>query len=326
MIDNRRVVAIAYDGLCAFEFGIAVELFGLARPELAVPWYEFRVVAATNDPIRALGGITIKASADLRHVRGAGTIVLPGWNDKDIQPPSALLAALRSAHANGARIMSICSGVYVLAASGLLDGLAATTHWRYVEHLAAHYPAIDVRPNVLFVDNGQTLTSAGSAAGIDCGLHLIRRDHGAAIAGDVARRLVAAPQREGGQAQYIRHATTIPDSTDRRIVDVVTWVQAHLDDAITIQGLASMAHMSTRTFARRFLAEMGTSPLAWVLVQRLRLAQTLLETTKHSLTEIARAAGFPSVETMRHHFRTELGTSPTRYRSTFALAPESRAG
>ncbi len=315
---NRSVVAIAYDGLCAFEFGIAAELFGLARPELDVPWYSYRVVAASEEPIRGLGGITLSASTDLSHVRRAGTIVLPGWKDQHTPPPEQLLHALRSAHRRGARIMSICSGVYVLAATGLLDGLSATTHWRYADHLAAMYPQIEVKPNVLYVDNGQILTSAGSAAGIDLGLHLIRRDYESAIAAEVARRLVTPPQREGGQAQFIRHRTETISSDDRRITAALVWAQTNLHETISVAKLASTANMSTRTFARQFVDQMGTTPLAWILSQRLHVAQQLLETTTNSLSEIATTSGFASVETMRHHFRRELGTSPSRYRATFA--------
>jgi AraC family transcriptional regulator, transcriptional activator FtrA len=319
MLENRKVVAIAYDGLCAFEFGIATELFGLDRPELGVPWYQYRVVAESPEPIRALGGITLHASHDLRHVRQAGTIVLPGWKNHDTQPPPELIRAIRFAHSKGARIMSICSGVFVLAATGLLDGQPATTHWRYVDHLAANYPAIDVRPNVLFVDNGQTLTSAGSAAGIDLGLHLIRRDFGSSIANEVARRLVVPPQREGGQAQFIRYPTTSSSTDGGPLAATVAWALAHLHEDLTVAVMAERAHMSTRTFARRFVDEIGTTPLAWVLAQRLRLAQQLLETTAKSVNEVALTSGFASVETLRHHFRQSLGTSPSRYRSTFAI-------
>jgi AraC family transcriptional regulator, transcriptional activator FtrA len=312
-------VAVAYDGLCSFEFGIATELFGLARPELGVKWYEYRVVAASNEPIQMTGGLTVHASTDLRHVRRAGTIVLPGWKDKDVLPPPPLVAALRYAYARGARIVSICSGVYVLAATGLLDGFPATTHWRYADHLAAMYPAIHVQPNVLYVDNGQLLTSAGSAAGIDLGLHLIRRDYGSAVAAEVARRLVMHPQREGGQAQFIRHDRPVASSiANNRLGDAIDWAQHHLADVITVADLAERAHLSTRTFARRFLEEMGTSPLAWILAQRLHLAQELLETTSKPLDQVAAASGFASPETMRHHFRRELGTSPSRYRSLFS--------
>jgi AraC family transcriptional regulator, transcriptional activator FtrA len=314
---NRQVVAIAYNGLCSFEFGIATELFGLPRPELGVPWYEYRVVAASNERIRMLGGLSAQASTDLKHVRRAGTIVLPGWKSKDELPPPALLSAIRYAHLQGARVMSICSGVYVLAATGLLDGLPATTHWRYTDHLREMYPGIDVQPNVLYVDNGRLLTSAGSAAGIDLGLHLIRRDYGSAIASEVARRMVMPPQREGGQAQFIRH-TPITDTTDRRLTDALDWAQRHLDETISVAELAARAHMSSRTFARRFVEEVGTTPLAWVLVQRLRLAQQLLETTAKTLDQVATESGFASLETMRHHFRRELDTSPSRYRASFA--------
>lgn len=319
MMPNRKVVAIAYDGLCAFEFGIATELFGLDRPELGVPWYQYRAVAASPGPMRGLGGITIGASSNLRHVREAGTIVLPGWNDKTVSPPVALLRAIRSAHARGARIMSICSGVYVLAATGLLDGLPATTHWRYVADLAQRFPSIDVQPNVLYVDNGQTLTSAGSAAGIDLGLHLIRRDFGSSIAGEVARRLVMAPQREGGQAQFIRYAPERTDGESSGLASTVSWALANLHEPLTVSCLAEMANMSPRTFARKFVDEMGTTPLAWVLTQRLRGAQHLLESTQRSLDDIASASGFFSLETMRHHFRQALGTSPSRYRSSFSM-------
>ena len=314
---NRDVVAIAYDGQCMFELGIATELFGLARPELGVPWYRLRIVAATPGPVRALGGITIAASHDLRHVRRAGTIVLPGWVGRDVPPPSALLAAIRHAHAHGARVMSICSGVYLLAATGLLDGRTATTHWRYTDDLAARYPAVEVRPNVLFVDHGDVLTSAGSAAGIDLGLHLIRRDHGADVAAAVARRLVVPPQRDGGQAQFIDHARTPAASAVATLGDTLAWVQRHLDEPLTVARMARHAHQSPRTFARHFAAEVGVTPMQWLIRERVRRAQQLLETTDRSIDEIAARVGFGSAETLRHHFRRVVDTSPSRYRATF---------
>jgi AraC family transcriptional regulator, transcriptional activator FtrA len=320
MLRNRRVVAIAYDGLCAFEFGIAVELFGLARPELGVPWYEFTVVAAEEGPIRSIGGISLEAPYDLNRVRRAGTIVLPGWKGPDVVPPAPLLDAIQAAHRRGARVLSICSGVYVLAATGLLDGQAATTHWRYVDHLAAAHPAIDVRPNVLFVDNGQVLTSAGSAAGIDLGLHLIRRDHGAAVAAEVARRLVMPPQREGGQAQYIRPAPRHGDGDDLRMAAALAWAEGHLDEPLSVGVLAAQAHMSVRNFSRRFTEETGTTPLQWIVAQRVRAACELLETTDLPLANVAITVGFGSVETLRHHFRRQLDTSPSSYRATFTRA------
>lgn len=313
---NLDVVAIAYDGQCMFELGIATELFGLERPEVGAPWYRLRIVAATPGPVRALGGIAIEASHDLRHIRRAGTIVLPGWR-RDITPPTALLAAIRHAHAHGARVMSICSGVFLLAATGLLDGKAATTHWRYTEQLAAEHPAIDVRPNVLFVDNGSTLTSAGSAAGIDLGLHLIRRDHGADIAATVARRLVVAPQRDGGQAQFVDHAR-LPDAVPvAELGDTLTWMQRHLAEPLSVARMARHAHQSPRTFARRFVAEVGVTPMQWLIRERVRRAQQLLETTDRSIDEVAARVGFGSAETLRHHFRRTVDISPSRYRATF---------
>jgi AraC family transcriptional regulator, transcriptional activator FtrA len=326
MHGNRRVVAVAYDRLCSFEFGIASELFGLARPELDVPWYEFRVVSVANGPIRTTGGIELRASTNLRHVREAGLVVLPGWSDKNEVPPTPLLRALRAAYANGARIMSICSGAYVLAATGLLDGLEATTHWRYTEHFASMYPNISVQPDVLYIDNGQLLTSAGSAAGIDLGLHVIRRDYGSAIAAEVARRLVTPPFREGGQSQFIRRSElSAPPSSDA-FGDTLAWAAKHLDRHITVADLAARSHMSSRTFARNFTSEIGTTPLAWLLALRLRRAQELLETTSLALPNVATSAGFATVETMRHHFRKSLGTSPARYRASFASGVERPTG
>jgi AraC family transcriptional regulator, transcriptional activator FtrA len=315
---NRNVVTVAYDGLCLFEFGIASELFGLPRPELGVPWYDYRVVSVDPGPVRSLGGLRLSASTNLAHVRRAGTIILPGWKGGDVVPPRPLLDAIRTAHRRGARIMSICSGAYVLAATGLLDGQPATTHWRYVDHFAATFPAIDVRPDVLFIDNGQTLTSAGSAAGIDLGLHLIRRDHGAAVAAQVARRLVMPPQRDGGQAQYIRH----PDSdtsepSEEPIARTMEWAVRNLARPLTLEALARRAHMSTRTFTRHFAEQIGTTPHVWLTTQRVRRAQELLETTTRPLQHVAADVGFGTVENLRHHFRTRVGTSPGRYRATF---------
>ena len=197
------MVALAYDGLCTFEFGVAVEIFGLDRPEMGEAWYRFRVAAIEPGPLRAAGGIRVESDGGLRLIERAGTIIVPGWRGADCPVPERLLAALRRAHKRGARLVSFCSGVFVLAATGLLDGKRATTHWRYAERLARAYPAISVVPDVLYIDEGNLLTAAGSAAGIDLSLHLIRRDWGAAAANSVARRLVVQPHRDGGQAQFI---------------------------------------------------------------------------------------------------------------------------
>jgi len=315
---NRRVVAVAYDGLCGFEFGVATELFGLARPELDVDWYEYEVVSADAGPLRGVGGVTLSAPTDLSTLLDAGTIVLPGWRSTDDEPPTELIDALRSAHASGARIMSICSGVFALAATGLLDGQAATTHWRYADELARRYPEVVVRPDVLYVDNGSTLTSAGSAAGIDLGLHLIRRDYGADVANRVARRLVVPPHRDGGQAQFIDRPLGRDESAT--LAHVMDWAMEHLDEPLTVAQLAASAAMSPRTFARRFGEEFGHSPHRWLVQQRVSAARQLLETTDASMDDVAQRCGFGTAATLRHHFGREVQTTPTAYRRTFRQA------
>lgn len=312
---NRRVVAVAYDGLCVFEYGVAAELFGLARPELGVDWYRFETVSIDPAPLRMTGGVTLAASTDLRRLARAGTIVLPGWRDPAEPPPDSLVSAIRRAHGRGARIMSICSGVFVLAATGLLDGKPATTHWRYTERLMQLFPRIDVQPDVLYVDNGSILTSAGSAAGIDLGLHLIRRDFGAETANQVARRLVVPPHRHGGQAQFID--VNLRVDTTHSLSDVLDWASANLDRPITVDDLAARAHLAPRTLARRFRHEVGTTPHRWLTQQRVALAQRLLETTTAGVDQIAARAGFGTAVTLRHHFQQVLGTSPTAYREQF---------
>lgn len=317
-LENRSVVAIAYNDLCTFEFGVATELFGLARPELDVDWYKFRAIAAEPGPLAATGGLTLQAPHDLAAIEAAGTIVLPGWRDIHEPPPAGLLASLRTAHAAGARIMSICSGVFIVAASGLLDGQAATTHWRYTDELQRRYPAIDVQPDVLYVDNGSVLTSAGSAAGLDLGLHLIRRDFGAQVANSVARRLVVAPQRDGGQAQFI--AAPVAPREPQSLAATLAWAIERLDQPLTVADLAQHAAMSPRTFARRFSSEAGASPHHWLTHQRVLRAQQLLETTSHSIDVVARSSGFGSPATLRHHFQQSIRTTPTRYRARFTTS------
>lgn len=313
---NRLVCALVYDRMAAFEFGIVTEMFALPRPELDVPWYAFTVCALNRGPMRATGGVVMQAArSGLGPLRRAGTIIIPGWRDPAERPPEALLAALRRAHARGARLLSICSGVFVLAAAGLLDGRRATTHWRYVERLRAAYPAIRVEPDVLYVDEGAILTSAGSAAGIDLCLHLIRRDYGAEIANQVARRLVVSPHREGGQAQFIREPVS---AAPGGMAPVMEWAVKRLREPLTVADLARQARMSPRTFARRFVKESGTTPHRWLTHQRLDAAQRRLEITHEGIDEVAAACGFDSAMTLRHHFRRAFRTTPTAYRRRFA--------
>ncbi len=315
---NRLVVAIAYDRLCMFEFAVAAELFGLERPELDVDWYDFRVASVKPGPFRALGGVSLTADGGLELLDKAGTIIIPGWSGRSETPPQELIDALIDAHAKGARIMSICSGVFALAATGLLDRSAATTHWNYIAELIERFPAVDVRPDVLYVDNGSLLTSAGSAAGIDLGLHLIRRDYGPGIANEVARRMVVPAHRDGGQAQFIPQPVAFDE--DLSVSATLEWALTNLNEPLTTKGLASHAQMSERTFVRRFAEATGTSPHRWVTLNRVRLARDLLETTDLSVEQVASHSGLGSAANLRHHFQREVHTTPTQYRRTFQLA------
>jgi len=261
------VAAVAYDGLCLFEFGVAAELFGLARPELGEPWYEFAAVGIEKRGFRSLGGVTIHAAKGLALLERAGTIVLPGWKDPGERPPARFLRALIAAHARGARLMSICSGAFILGYAGLLDGRRATTHWRYTERFRSLFPKVELIPEVLYVDEGQIITSAGSAAGIDAGLHLIRRDFGAAVANRVARRLVVTPHREGGQKQFIPSA--IGEQGGSRFEPLMEWARERLAEPISVRRLADRAAMSERNFLRRFREVTGATPKAWLLHERI---------------------------------------------------------
>lgn len=322
--DPRNVVVVAYDQLAMFEFGIATEIFALRRPEITVPWYRCRVCAIEPGPIRAKGGITITADARLASLRRAGTIVIPGWRSLDERPPEAFLRALRSASARGARVLTICSGVFVAAAAGLLSGRRATTHWLYTGALAARYPDITVEPDVLFVDEGHILTSAGSAAGLDLCLHLVRKDYGAEIANIVARRLVMPPQRDGGQAQFV--PAIVAPAADSSLAPLLEWIQRHIARPLTIAQLAKRAAMSPRTFARRFGETTGTTPYKWILHQRVIAAQQRLETTHETIDEIAVAVGLQTAPTLRHHFTRAVKTTPTAYRRRFARPADTSVG
>lgn len=316
---NRQVAALVYDGLCTFEFGIAVEMFGLPRPELA-DWYDFRLCAVDRGPMRAAGGMRVLADGGLEALAGAGTIIVPGWRGIDAAPPEAppeaLLEALRAVHARGARLLSYCSGVFVLAATGLLDDRRATTHWRYAEALAERYPRIRIEPDVLYVDEGQLLTSAGSAAALDLSLHLIRRDYGAEVANSVARRAVVPAHRDGGQAQFIQSPMPAQGAGLGKLLE---WMRRHLDQPQPVAVLAERARMSERTLLRRFEEATGCSPKQWLTHERLGRARELLEGSEMGVDRVAEVCGFGSADTLRHHFRQHLQLSPARYRERFAL-------
>lgn len=308
-------MALVYDGLCTFEFGIAVEMFGLPRPELS-QWYEFELCAVDKGPMRAAGGMHVQAQGGLERLSTAGTIIVPGWRGADAEPPPALLRALRDAHVRGARLVSFCSGVFVLAAAGLLDGRRATTHWRYVDTLAARHPRIRLEPDVLYVDEGTLLTSAGSAAALDLSLHLIRRDFGPQDANAVARRAVVPAHRDGGQAQFIRSPLPAQGQSLGKLLD---WMRRHLDQPLPVSVLAERARMSERTLLRRFEEATGCSPKQWLTHERVGRARELLEGSDMGVDRVAEVCGFGSADTLRHHFRQHLRLSPARYRERFAL-------
>jgi AraC family transcriptional regulator, transcriptional activator FtrA len=314
-LSHLDVGVLAYSGMATFELGIVVELFGLPRPEFP-QWYRFRVCALEPGALHATGGLTITPQYGIEALSRAGTIVIPGW-PPDQQPPERLIRILRRAHARGARLISICSGAFVIAATGLLDGRRATTHWRYEAKLAQMYPKIAVKPDVLYVDEGDVLTSAGSAAGIDLCLHLIRKDFGEHVANQVARRLVMYPHRDGGQAQFVERA--VPKDDSPWLAALLEWTERHLAEELSVERLAKQVGMSKRTLSRRFAERAGTSPVEWLIGLRLARAKQLLEKTTRSIEEVADESGFGSAPTLRHHFRERLATSPAAYRSHFRM-------
>lgn len=314
------VAVLAFDGMAPFELGCVVEFFGLPRPELDVPWYDLKVCAETPEPLRVVGGFTMQAAHGLDVLAGAGTVIVPGVADVRGEVSGELVEALRLAHGRGARMVSICSGAFALAAAGLLDGREATTHWRYADLLQRRHPAVRVNPSVLYVDDGDVLTSAGSAAGLDLLVHLVRTDHGPNVANAVARRLVVPPHREGGQAQFIEAAVT-PVTDDGGVARAMGWALEHLAEPIGVADLAGVAHMSQRSFIRHFKRHTGTSPLRWVISQRVAASLSMLESTAAPVEEIGAAVGFESPATFRHHFTRAMRTSPSAYRRTFGPSP-----
>ena len=318
-MQDHLVAALVYDRLCTFEFGCVTELFALERPELGVMWYRFAVCAVEPGPIRAAGGIGIAAPYSLKMLDRASTIVVPGWRDPDERPPEPLLKKIRAAVARGARVCSICSGVFVLAAAGVLDGKTVTTHWRYAEKLQQRYPQLRVKADALYVDEGQVITSAGSAAGLDMLLHLVRRDYGSAIANRVAQRLVVPPHREGGQAQFVPRP--MPQDDSGRLARLMDYVRANPAHAHTLASLADQAAMSPRTLQRQFRDATGMAPYEWLIRERVAMARELLESPADlPMSRVAELAGFGSEESLRRHFRRVALTSPGAYRKKFGAS------
>ncbi len=311
--DSPLVCILAYDNLAIFEYGIALEVFALPRPELS-SWYRHQVISAAAGDINGLGGVRIDAKNDLDVLAKASLIIVPGWSG---EVSEVLKSALNTAIDNGARIATICSGVFLPAACGLLNGKNATTHWRYAEKLQAEYPEINVNPDVLYVDEDSILTSAGSAAGIDLCLYIVKQDFGSEVANSVARRLVLPAHREGGQAQYVPRP--LPKNTGL-FSPLLDQIRTNLNEDWSVERMAEKASMSSRTLLRRFKDTTGESPTKWLIMERLALVRELLETTKLNVNQVADASGFGSVELLRHHFKRQYQLSPLSYRAQFQVA------
>jgi transcriptional regulator GlxA family with amidase domain len=326
----HNVAAVVIDGVHAFELGVVCEVFGIDRTDDGLPGYDFAVVAGEPGNVRCQAGFTIQAPYNLDRLEEADLIAVPAVSERRLEDshaiagtdaalrrpfPEPLLAALRRAVDRGAWVLGVCSGVFLLGEAGLLDGRRCTTHWRDAAELARRYPSAKVDPDVLYVDEQPVITSAGTAAGIDACLHLVRKEQGSRVANGIARRMVVPPHRDGGQAQYINRP--LAESTAGSLGGVLDWMALNLGRAVTVGELAARAHMSARTFARRFAEETGTTPLRWLTSQRILLAQQLLEDTDETVDAIAEQAGFGNAATLRHHFRAWRDTTPDSYRRLF---------
>ena len=309
------IAVVAFDRISPFHLSVPCIVFE-DRGFDGQPRFELRVCAAEAGPLRTQAGFSIGLEYGLEGLDDAGVVIVPSWRNADERPPEPLLQALRRAHARGAQIVGLCLGAYVLAEAGLLDGRRATTHWHWSEHFAHRYPQVRLQWDVLYVEDGELTTSAGTAAALDCCLHLLRRRCGAELASRVARRLVVAPHRQGGQAQYIEQP--VPASAqDERLSGVLSWALEHLDQPHSLDALAERALMSRRSFTRRFRQTTGTTVAQWLLNQRLARAQRLLESTDRPIEAIAADTGFGSAVSLRQRFAAALKTSPTAYRREF---------
>ena len=310
------VAVLAYDGVSTFGLGVTAEVFGCDRKGEGIPGYDYVVTAAEPGVIRTDVGMPILVEHGVDRLSSADLAVVVCWDQIGTRPPEPVLAALRTVVDRGGRVLSQCTGAFVLAAAGLLDGRRATTHWKYAAELAKRYPQVDVDPGVLYVDEGQVITSAGTAAGIDACLHVVRLEHGAAVANQIARRMVVAPHRDGGQAQFVPVLVDSPDSQAELAV-LREWVQRHLHQPVTVADLARRVHMSPRTFARWFGTHTGTTPHQWLTSQRLIMAQELLERTGRGVEQIAADCGLTPLM-LRRHFASRWGITPQAYRRRFS--------
>ncbi|MEU7768717.1 helix-turn-helix domain-containing protein [Nocardia sp. NPDC049190] len=319
-----KVAVVLSERMAMFEFGVVCEVFGLDRTADGLPGFDFRVCGAEpGTPLRSTSpGITVTPEYGLAGLTGADLVAIPAAaTTMGAALDPRIVEAVRDAAAAGATVLTVCSGAFLAGAAGLLDGRKCTTHWRYVDKLAADYPEATVDPDVLFVDEGDLITSAGTAAGIDACLHLVRRELGSGVANAIARRMVVSPQRDGGQRQFIERP--VAACTSDSLIPTLEWMNEHLDLPHTIEELATRSTMSTRTFARRFAAETGTTPVKWLTNQRVLLTKHLLEETDLGLEQIAARSGFGSGALLRHHFQRLVGIAPTEYRRRFGANPDA---
>ncbi|NGY64892.1 helix-turn-helix domain-containing protein [Lentzea sp. NEAU-D13] len=316
---SHRIVVIVEESTNPFELGCAIEIFGLHRPEIGGHLYDFRLCTPEPATLMRDGFFTLTGVADLHVADTADTLIIPSRPTLDVPRRPDVLDALRHAHVRGTRLVSFCTGAFTLAEAGVLDDRRATTHWQWAEKFRARFPAVQLEPDVLFVDDGDILTSAGSAAALDLGLHLVRRDHGAEIANAVSRRLVFAAHRDGGQRQFVERP--VPDLPDESLAPVLAWAQQHLDTALTVADLAAQAAVSPATLHRRFQAQLGTTPLAWLTGERVTLACRLIELGEQRFDVVARRTGLGTAANLRALMRRETGLTPSAYRRRFSSAP-----
>lgn len=313
----ETIAVVAFDGISPFHLSVPCMVFGEDRTDTGAPRFRVQVCAPEPGPLATNAGFTLVVPHGLEAIRRAQIVVVPSWRDDGRPAPPALIRALQAAHRRGATVVGLCLGAFVLAEAGLLDGRPATTHWHLAAAFAKQYPQVVLQPEVLYVDDGNVLTSAGTAAGIDCCLHLLRVRYGADTANRAARRMVVAPHRQGGQAQYIQQP--MPAAAERdRLTPLLEWLGRHLQTPHELDDLARRALMSRRTFTRRFRESTGTTVGQWLQNQRLALAQRLLETTDRSVERVAADAGFGSAVLLRKHFATAFKVSPTVYRRQFS--------